>query len=457
MPTKADSRPNILIVLIDDMGVHQVGCYGNRFYETPNLDRLAAQGIAFNQAYGTAPVCSPSRAGLYTGKHPARLHLTNYIPGTEPVNAPLSTPRWTPFLPAEEDTIGDHFKRAGYRTAHFGKWHLAVDYNYQPGRPTDPESHGFDRVVYTRKPKPDADPEADPHHIDKLTDHAIRFLAEENESPFLCILAHNAIHRPEMAPRALVDHFAAKAGSEKDCNRPVLAAMVSHLDSSIGRVLEALDAGPHADNTIVVFAADHGAFGQSREHKPLRGAKADLYEGGIRVPLIIRLPGGAPKAQWHNCPTPNTDLLPTLAELTGVTLPEEARDGRSLAPALTDGGTPEAHDLFWHFPHYHHQGLAPSGAVRHGRYKLIEWFEGSLARDPIGPDYELYDLETDPYEVQDLAETKPEVRDDLLRRLTEWRQAVGAQTMEQDPDFDPELMPTRTPPPPGDPVSPYES
>ncbi|MEZ5275133.1 MAG: sulfatase [Opitutaceae bacterium] len=457
MPNDRSDRPNILIILIDDMGVHQLGCYGNTFYETPHLDRLAEQGIAFNQAYGTAPVCSPSRAGLYTGKHPARLHLTNYIPGTEPANARLSTPKWTPFLPAEEDTMGDHFKRAGYRTAHFGKWHLAVDYNYRPGRPTDPESHGFDRVVYTRKPKPDADPEADPHHIDELTDKVCRYLAEKDEAPFLCVLAHNAIHRPEMAPRALIEHFTAKPGSEKDCNRPVLAAMVSHLDTSIGRVVDALEASGHADSTIVVFTADHGAFGKSMEHKPLRGAKADLYEGGIRVPLIIRLPGSKPKARWLNFPTANTDLLPTLAELAGVSLPASPDDGQSLSPVFKQDQPPEPRDLFWHFPHYHHQGLAPCGAVRHGRYKLIEWFEGSIGTRPEQPRWELFDLGTDPYETNNLALRLPEVCADLRQRLEEWRRKVGAQAMVPNPNFDPDLIQAKPPPPPGDPVSPYES
>jgi arylsulfatase A-like enzyme len=457
MPKKGPTRPNILIILIDDMGVHQVGCYGNTFNETPHLDRLAEQGVAFNQAYGTAPVCSPSRAGLYTGKHPARLHLTNYIPGTEPANALLSTPEWTPCLPAEEDTMGDHFKRAGYRTAHFGKWHLAVDYNYRPGRPTDPESHGFDRVVYTRKPKPDADAEADPHHIDELTDHTCRFLAEDDETPFLCVLAHNAIHRPEMAPKALLKHFRAKPGSEKDCNRPVLAAMVSHLDTSIGRVLNALEASQYADNTIVVFTADHGAFGKSLEHKPLRGAKADLYEGGIRVPLIIRLPGSDQKARWLNFPTANTDLLPTLAELAGVPLPTAPDDGQSLAPVLEQNRAPEPRDLFWHFPHYHHQGIAPCGAVRHGHYKLIEWFEGSIGEKPNQSAWELFDLDTDPYETTNLATRLPEVCANLRRRLDDWRKQTGAQSMVLNPTFDPDLIQAKPPPPPGDPVSPYES
>jgi arylsulfatase A-like enzyme len=457
MSVQTNRKPNFLIILIDDMGVHQMGCYGSRFYETPHLDRLAAQSLVFDQAYATAPVCSPSRAGLYTGRHPARLHLTNYIPGTEPGNALLSTPPWTPYLPVEEPTIGDHFKAAGYETVHFGKWHLATDYNYQPGRPTDPESHGFDRVVYTRKPKPDADPDADPHHIDTLTDHARTFLGEPHDKPFICFVAHNAIHRPEMAPKPLIDHFAAKDGADKDCNRPVLAAMVSRLDTSVGRLLDALDQSPEKDNTIVVFTADHGAFGLSEERKPLRGAKADLYEGGVRIPLLVRLPGTADRAGRVETVTPNTDFLPTVAELAGIDLPAGDYDGRSIAACLTGEDPGETGDLFWHFPHYHHQGVSPCGAMRSGRYKLVEWFEASIGGNPDRPAFELYDLETDPFEDVDISAENPELTHEMAGRLEAWRQSVCAQPMTLNADFDPVADQVAAPPPPGDPVSPYES
>jgi arylsulfatase A-like enzyme len=445
------------MVVIDDMGVHQTGCYGSTFYKTPHLDRLASESIVFDQAYATAPVCSPSRAGLYTGRHPARLHLTNYIPGTEPENPPLSTPPWTPFLPMAEATIGNHFRNAGYNTIHIGKWHLAIDYHYRPGRPTDPESHGFNRVIVTRKPKPDADPEADPHHIEAITDHACDFLGENHTRPFLCMVAHNAIHRPEMAPETLVKKFSAKPGSEQDCNRPALAAMVSQLDTAIGRLLKTLDASPYADNTIVVFTADHGAFGISSERKPLRGAKADLYEGGVRIPLIVRLPKSLNRGRRIDFATPNTDLLPTLTEIAGVSMPEGVYDGRSIAGCLTGDDTAEPEDLFWHFPHYHHQGIGPCGAIRRGRYKLIEWFEGSLiGKDGIHP-FELFDLEADPSEKYDLSGVMPDLANELAHRLDEWRREVHAQPMTPNPNFNPDAEQTAPPPPPGDPVSPYES
>src|SRR5688572_6041360 len=225
------NTPNILIVVVDDMGVHQLGCYGSPFYETPSIDRLTQAGARFPCAYAASPVCSPSRAALYSGVHPARLHLTNFIPGTEPANPRLLTPRWRAHLPVEIITIGDAFKAHGYATGHFGKWHLAPDYLYRPGRAMDPESQGFDSVMVTRKPRAGADPESDPHHIDAITERSINFISSQERSrPFLCIAAHNALHRPELAPRAFVQHFAARDGAERDCNRPPAAAMMARVD-----------------------------------------------------------------------------------------------------------------------------------------------------------------------------------------------------------------------------------
>ncbi len=186
--------PNILLIIVDDMGVHQAGCFGNGFYETPGIDALARDGIRFSQAYATGPICSPSRARIYTGKHPARLHL-------------------------------------------------AVDYEYRPGRRTEPESHGFDEVFYTRKPKKSADPKADPHHVDAITDRACSMIRNHDGPPFLCVVEHNAIHRPEMAPDVDIERFASKEGSERDSNRPVAVAMMAHLDRSIERLLGAGELG----------------------------------------------------------------------------------------------------------------------------------------------------------------------------------------------------------------------
>lgn len=446
----------MLLILVDDCGVHQLGCYGSGFYRTPHIDALAGQGMRFSQSYSTAPVCSPSRASLYTGRHPARLHLTNYIPGTEPANGRLLTPPWRPYLPVEEETLGDVFKAAGYVTGHFGKWHLAHDYHYVPGRPTDPESQGFDHVFVTRKPPPDADPESDAHHTFAIAERAVEFIQASRDRPFLCAVAYNALHRPELAPAALIREFARLPGAGLDCNRPVLAAMMADVDRSVGLLLDALRTSGVERDTIVVFTSDHGAFGRSSDRKPLRGAKADLYEGGIRVPLIIRWPGHVPENVRCDAVVSNADLFPTLCEAAGVAATPVERDGMSLLGVLCRGERelPER-ELCWHFPHYHHLGLGPCGAIRSGRLKLIEWFDGSIAHDPAVTPYEVFDLEADPGEHRNLAAEDPSIGKRLAARLRAWRAEVGAQEMRINPAFDPGIGPTQPPPPTGDPTNPY--
>lgn len=447
--------PNILVVIADDMGVHQLGCYGSRFYETPHLDRLAAGGARFTQAYSASPVCSPARAALYTGLHPARLHLTNYIPGTAPENPRLLTPDWSRFLPVAAVTLGDALRSAGYATGHFGKWHLAHDYNYRPHRPTDPESQGFDEVVVTRKPAADADPEDDPHHVGRLTDSALDFMARARSQPFLCVIAHNSLHRPELAPASLIKKYAAKPGADLDHQRPVLGAMVEELDNSMGRLLAGLRAHDLERNTLVVFTSDHGAFGRSQDSKPLRGAKADLYEAGVRVPLLFSLPGLVPAATRTE-PVMGTDLFPTLLEFAGKTVPA-ALDGQSLHSALIHPtvSVPAHPILAWHFPHYHHLGLAPCGAVRARDFKLIEWFEQTIGGVPGRAPYELYDLKHDPSERSNLALEKADVCAELAQMLRHWRREVGAQEMKINPVYDPLRGGSAAVPPPGDPGNPY--
>jgi arylsulfatase A len=270
-------QPNILLIIADDFGIHQLGCTTPQgFFATPHLDQLAAEGVRFARAYSTAPVCSPARASLYTGLHPARLHLTEFIPGSEVINAPLLEPVWKRGLPVAAVTIGDALKASGYATGHFGKWHLAADYNYVPGRPMDPESQGFEEVFVTRKPSPDSDPESDPHHVEEITSRAIDFCRQPRAQPFLCVVAHNAVHRPEMAPAAMVAKHAAKPEADSRINRPVLAAMVEQLDTAIGRLLGAVRQHGKERDTLVVFTSDHGPLAPANRTRPLRGAKANL-------------------------------------------------------------------------------------------------------------------------------------------------------------------------------------
>jgi len=455
MDSTRQKRPNVLVVIVDDMGVHQVGCHGSTFFETPRIDALAAEGRRFGCAYSASPVCSPARAALYTGIHPARLHLTNYIPGTEPGNPRLLTPPWRPYLPVEIETIGDAFKAGGYATGHFGKWHLAPDYHYMPGRPMDPESQGFDTVTVTRKPLAGTDPEHDAHHVEQITADAIQFMKANREGPFLCVVAHNALHRPELAPAALIAKYAAKPEVNSTVNRPVVGAMVEQVDASVGRLVDHLEESGLARDTVVVFTADHGAFGPSHERKPLRGAKADLYEGGIRVPMIVRWkdrisPGVSEFAAF------GTDLFPTLLQACGLSSHSPC-DGQSLAGMLLDGAPePAREELFWHFPHYHHLGLAPCGAIRAGKLKFVEWFEGSIGGDGAGKSHELFDLDADPAEQNDLSHIHPDICRDLAARLRDWRARVGAQEMQPNPHYNPgDTAHSMPPPPKGDSGNPF--
>ena len=423
--------PNILLVIADDFGAHQLGCTtgGAGFFQTPRLDQLAAEGVRFARAYATAPVCSPSRASVYTGLHPARLHLTEFIPGSIAHNAPLLTPPWQRGLPVAIDTLGDVLRRHGYATGHFGKWHLAPDYHYAPGRPMDPESQGFDEVFVTRKPAPTADPEADPHHIEALTDRAIEFCTRPRAQPFLCVLAHNAVHRPELAPAAAIARHATRPGADPEVNRPVFAAMVEQLDAATGRLLDALRRAGRDRDTLVVFTADHGPMAPSDAGKPLRGAKADLYEGGLRVPLLLRWPGRIPAGAVRDTPVSGADLFPTLLAAAGA--PATEVDGEDLWPAIEGHLAQPVHAaLHWHYPHYHHLGRGPCGAILRGDYKLIEWFGPA-------PRTELFNLAADPGEQHDLATAEPARTAALLTALRSWRRYIGAQEMAPNPAYNP--------------------
>jgi arylsulfatase A len=442
--TATPRRPNIVLVFADDLGWNQLGCYGNAFYETRNLDRLAAGGMRFTDAYAAAPVCSPTRASLMTGKYPARLHLTDYIPGNPYPHARLVTPAWTAYLPRSEVTIAELLQRGGYVSGHFGKWHLNKDKQYAPGRPRDPASQGFDDVLTTRKPNSKetahagADPDADPHHVKAITDRAIAFIERHRDGPFFCYLAHNSIHNPvmEYAPR-IVKYATKAAACNRTGNNPVHGAMVETLDRSVGRLMQTLEQLGIAENTLLIFYSDNGALFGRAGREPFYGAKADLYEGGIRVPLIVRWPAAVePGSVCHELVS-SVDFLPTFAALAGIELADPQVDGVSLVPALTGRGPIGRTTLYWHYPHYHSAGIAPSGAIRDGKYKLIEWFEKSVdGQAGTGP-LELYDLAADPGERHSLVAAMPDKTAQMHAKLKAWRAAVGAQMMRPNPDYDP--------------------
>ncbi len=450
------ARPNLVFILADDLGWRDLGCYGSTFYETPNLDRLAAKGMRFTDAYAACSVCSPTRASILTGKYPARLHLTDWLPGRpDRPDQKLNRPVILPHLPLEEVTIAEALKDAGYRTAFIGKWHLGGPGFY-------PDQQGFERNLggcelghppsyfspYRIPTLPDG-PKGE-YLTDRLTGEALKFIEANRDRPFLLYLAHYAVHNPQQAKADLIGKYRAKVAklppaSEPEFrpegrhqtrqiqNQPVYAAMVQSLDESVGRVLDKLAALGLEENTIVVFTSDNGglstAEGSPTANAPLRAGKGWSYEGGVREPLLVRWPGVTPPGSVCRAPVMSTDYYPTLLEMARLPLrPRQHRDGVSLVPLLQGGTLPER-PLFWHYPHYSNQGGGPSGAIRLGDFKLIEWFEDMRV--------ELFNLQDDLGEQHDLAARMPEKVAALRQQLHDWRRRVAAQMPTPNPNYRP--------------------
>jgi arylsulfatase A len=425
-------QPNIVFILVDDLGSHQLGCYGSIFYETSSIDKLAREGMKFKNAYAASTVCSPTRASIMTGKYPARLHLTDYIPGNEPQNTLLSVPNWTKQLLSDEITIAEVLKSAGYATGHFGKWHLNKDKSYESGRPGDPGSQGFDDVLCTHKPGagPPGPYENDWHHVREITERALSFIESNRKNPFFCYIAHNSIHAPEIEKQEKIDKYKEKYSAETGgTNNPVQAAMLETLDESIGILVKRIADLGLEEKTVVIFFSDNGQLGV-KSGGPYRGSKGDLYEGGIRMPLIIRWPGTVKPGSTCEALVISNDFFPTFSEIGNVKVKVKDIDGVSLIPLLLD---PEnilsRKALYWHYPHYHSAGLGPQGAIRHGPYKLIEWYENTIYGTEGA--VELYDLEKDPAEQHNLADSIPGLTLKMLSDLKVWRLQVDAQDMEK--------------------------
>jgi arylsulfatase A-like enzyme len=414
------ARPNIVFILADDLGINDLGCYGRKDHRTPNLDRLARDGMRFTASYAACPVCSPTRAALMTGKSPARLHLTTFLPGRADCPAQkLLHPKINMQLPLEEKTLAEYLKEDGYASAAIGKWHLG-------GKGFLPTDQGFDLYHPGQAVTKPSDTEGGKGEYD-LTAKALHFLEANRDRPFFLYLAHNNPHIPFAAQESRVK---ANAGAFE----PVYAAVIETLDDCVGRVLAKLDELKLADNTLVIFNSDNGGLHvpegpheRITHNTPYRAGKGFLYEGGIRVPLIVRWPGKVKPGQTSDVPVITTDWLPTLLELTGHAVPNRL-DGMSIAGLLTGKGAPAERPLFWHVPHYTNQGSRPGGAVRLGDWKLIEHYEDGTV--------ELFNLAADPSETIDLSRKEPERTKDLRDRLAGWRKAVGAQENTVNPQFD---------------------
>ena len=433
---RAEQRPNILLILIDDLGWMDLRCQGNAAFETPRIDQLAEGGIRFTDAYAAAPVCSPTRAALLTGLAPARLKITNHIPDQKrfiPEDADWLPALMQNQLDAKYTTVAELLKKAGYATAFFGKWHLAGGSKKEGLGDVAcyPEAQGFDENVggcaYGGPPT-----FFDPYRIhnlpprrtgeylpDRLADETIRYIREHKDKPFFVALWNYTVHWPMEAPAVLLEKYRKRPGL-KDHR---YAAMVEAMDSALGRIFDALDGQGIAENTLVIFTSDNGAFGGVSDCKPLRASKGYLYEGGIRVPLIIRWPVVVKPKQVSAQPTVTMDFFPTLLEAAGVSSEAVAKlpevDGVSLMPLLRQGEALNREAIYFHYPNYAwHRKNRLGGAVREGRFKLIEWFDdGSL---------ELYDLEADIGESRNLAATMPKKAQALQAKLAAWRRECDA-------------------------------
>jgi len=421
----AQDKPNILLILADDLGWADLGCYGSPWQNTPALDKLAAEGVRFTHATSAQPICSPARAALLTGRAPARLHLTDFIPGRRVMPSQrMLKPEMKQQLPLEEETLPELLKKNGYATGMFGKWHLG-------GPRFGPQAQGFDHYFAgTANTAPSATEGGKGEY--ELTAKACEWMEQQQGQPFLCYIAHNTPHIPLGAKPELVEKYR-KSGAAN----PTYAAMMESMDDCIRLTLEKLDALSLRSRTIVIFLSDNGGLNivegantPATSNKPLRGGKGGLYEGGLRVPLLVRWPDKIPAGKVETAPVISTDLVPTLLAATGTAPSSQPCDGVNLLPLLTQGKKPERASLFWHYPHYSNQRGFPGGAIRTGDWKLIESFDdGHL---------ELYHLAEDPSEMQNLALSHPSRTQEMLAALRAWRQEMDAQPMRgPNPDYDP--------------------
>ena len=427
-----ETMPNIIVILADDMGWNQLGCYGGP-YQTPNIDGLAAGGMRFTNAYASAAVCSPTRAALMTGKFPARLHLTDYIKGSLCPDSLLKQPDWQKYLPLEEITLGEVFSEHGYRTAIIGKWHLSIEKQPPESRPYNPDKQGFDDYMVTYKPvRRLTDPEHDPHNVDSITNAAIKFMEDNRQQPFLMVVSHNSIHDPVMESQERTLAYSELYPVPALGVVPELGAMVSRLDDGTGRLLKRLDELGLEENTIVFFCSDNGGKETYASQSPFRKGKGWLYEGGIRVPMIVRWPGRVEAASQNATITYSIDILPSLLELGKLPALDHPIDGISIAGELLGKGHMEERILYWHYPHYHRgSGMKPASAIRKGKFKLIEWHESFLKGEFA---WEVFDLETDPGEKQNLSAEYPEILEELRMDLHQWRGEINAQMPEIYPE-----------------------
>ena len=457
---KIERAPNILLITVDDLGWADLGCYGADLHETPNIDAFAETGIRFTNAYAAAAICTPTRAALLTGKSPARLNMTIWREAAinNQFTRKLIPPDVSANLPLEEVTLSEELKAEGYVTAHLGKWHVGDGEHF-------PETQGFDinvgATVWGAPPTffypyrgeiynsmrfvPGLERDADGGYnfdregeylTDRLTDEALSIMERFKEKPFFINLSYYTVHTPIEGKTELVDYYQKKLASGMSHQNAIYAAMVHSLDDNIGKLMHSLDDLNIADHTIVIFTSDNGGFinewdGQIvTNNAPLRSGKGALYEGGIRVPTIIRWPGITTPGAKSDLPITTQDFYPTILEkanLKGDPRQVAAFDGISLMPIIKNlQADLKQRALYWHYPHYYHT-TNPVSAIRQGDWKLLEFFEDNHL--------ELYNLKEDVGEKNNLEKANPEKAKELLELLSEWRQEVDAPMPRVNPEY----------------------
>ncbi len=429
----AERPPNIVFILIDDLGWADLGCHGNHFNETKNIDSFAQRAVRFTDFYAAGAVCSPTRASILSGQYPTRFGLTAHIHGHWRPFAKLAEPPCALAMPVQVVTIAERLQAAGYTTAHFGKWHLG-------GRGHQPTDQGFDTALvtpgrhnYQAKGQP-------PRRLaEHLTETTIDFMRRHREQPFFVHLCHYAVHIPLNTTPELLAKYQAKPAIEGYPSNPTYAGLLEEVDQSVGRILKALDDLQLEDNTLVVVTSDNGGLVRRynagpadpivTSNAPLRDEKGSLYEGGIRVPLLIRYPSVTPAGRVCAEPTISVDFYPTLLQVAGLPpTQDQPCDGASLLPLMGEPGSAlKRQALYWHYPHYHHS--RPASAIRVGDWKAIDFFDTK--------DFELYSLQEDPSESTDRAAQEPAKAAELRSLLRSWRAKVNAQVPQANPAYRP--------------------
>lgn len=445
-PSNAQSqnknKPNIVLISIDDLGWPTIGSYGNAFVPTPNIDRLAQEGVRFTNAYAN-PQCTPTRASLLTGQHTARNGMWHVIGPYYYPYAKILEPRYVEHLPRETYTIAEMLQAAGYTTAHLGKWHLTntSDGYYTYLTETGKQYYGFDYV------NPVTDPteyqKRDDKGVEFLTDEAIQFMERNQENSFFIYLSHHSIHGPILAPKNLINLYRDQGYPEEGLHNAVYLAAIHHLDQSIGRLLNRVDELQLTENTVVIFMSDNGGVDSYFDNAPLRYGKGSVYEGGIRIPFLMRWPGHIAENSVSDTPIHVIDIYPTFAEIAGARVPSDhPLDGQSIVPLVKPGQAWERDTLFWFMPLYDVRwGAVPAAIIRQNEYKLIHFFGDYIDLDQGGKyiteeRVELYNLAANIGETWDLSRSLRTKKDELLSQLHGWMYSLGHEIPPDNPQFD---------------------